>query len=38
MGSAKYAIEEAVQVTQELDFGQDTCNINQYTKKRNAKQ
>ena len=28
--SAKYTIKEAVQAIQELDFGEDTCNINQY--------
>ena len=33
MESAKYTIKEAVQVIQELDFGEDTCNINQYNKK-----
>ena len=33
MESAKYTIEEAVQTIQELDFGEDTCNINQYIKK-----
>ena len=27
--SAKYTIKEAVQAIQELDFGEDTCNINQ---------
>ena len=26
-------IKEAVQAIQELDFGEDTCNINQYIKK-----
>ena len=31
--SAKYTIKEAVQVVQELDFGEDTCNINQYINK-----
>ena len=31
MESAKYTIKEAVQ---ELDFGEDTCNINQYIKNR----
>ena len=30
MKSAKYTIREAVQAIQELDFGEDTCNINQY--------
>ena len=34
MESAKYTIKEAVQAIQELDFGQETCNINQYIKKR----
>ena len=34
MESAKYIIKEAVQAIQELDFGEDTCNINQYIKKR----
>ena len=34
MESAKYTIKEAVQATQELNFGEDTCNINQYIKKR----
>ena len=32
--NANYTIKEAVQVIQELDFGEDTCNINQYIKKR----
>ena len=32
--SAKYTIKEAVQAIQELDFGEDTCNVNQYIKKR----
>ena len=32
--SAKHTIKEAVQAIQELDFGKDTCNINQYIKKR----
>ena len=32
--SAKYTIKEAVQAIQELDFGEDTYNINQYIKKR----
>ena len=31
--SAKYTIKKAVQAIQELDFGEDTCNINQYIKK-----
>ena len=30
MESAKYTIKEAGQATQELNFGEDTCNINQY--------
>ena len=34
MESAKHPIEEAVQAIQELDFGEDTCNINQYIKKK----
>ena len=34
MESAKYTIKEAVQAIQELDFGEDTCSINQYIKKR----
>ena len=34
MESAKYTIKEAVQAIQELVFGEDTCNINQYIKKR----
>ena len=34
MESAKYTIKKAVQAIQELDFGEDTCNINQYIKKR----
>ena len=33
MESAKYTIKEAVQAIQELDYGEDTCNINQYIKK-----
>ena len=32
--SAKYTIKEAVQAIEELDFGEVTCNINQYIKKR----
>ena len=32
MESAKYTIKEAVQAIQELDFGEDTCNIYQYIK------
>ena len=31
--SAMYTIKEAVQAIQELDLGEDTCNINQYIKK-----
>ena len=34
MEIAKYTIKEAVQAIQELDLGEDTCNINQYIKKR----
>ena len=34
MESAKYAIKEAVQAIQKLDFGKNTCNINQYIRKR----
>ena len=34
MESAKYTIKEAVQAIQELDFAENTCNINQYFKKR----
>ena len=34
MESAKYTTTKAVQAIQELDFGEDTCNINQYIKKR----
>ena len=34
MESAKYTIQEAVQAIQELDFGEDSCNINQYINKR----
>ena len=34
MESAKCTIKEAVQAIQELDLGEDTCNINQYIKKR----
>ena len=33
MESAKYTIKEAVQAIQELDFGEDTYNINQCIKK-----
>ena len=33
MESAKYANKEAMQAVQELDFGDVTCNINQYIKK-----
>ena len=32
--SAKYAIKQAVQAIQELDFNEDTCNINHYIKKK----
>ena len=38
MESAKNTIIEAVQAIQELDLGEDICNINQYIKKNNAKQ
>ena len=31
--SAKYTIKEAVQAIQEFNFGEDTCNINQYIEK-----
>ena len=31
---AKYTIKEAVQAIQELDFGEDSCNISHYIKKR----
>ena len=34
MESAKYTIKEAVEAIQELGVGEDTCNINQYVKKR----
>ena len=34
MESAKYTIKEVVQAIQELDFGEDTCKINQHIKKR----
>ena len=34
MERAKYTIKVAVQAIQELDFGEDTYNINQYIKKR----
>ena len=34
MESAKYTIKEAMQAIQKLDFGEDTCNINQSIKKR----
>ena len=34
MAIAKYTIKEAVQAIQELDFGENTCNIKQYNKKR----
>ena len=33
MESTKYTFNKAVQAIQELDFGKDTCNINQYIKK-----
>jgi len=36
MESAKYTIKEAMQAIQELDFREDTCNINRYIKKKNA--
>ena len=34
MESAKYTSKETVQAIQELGFGEDTCNINQYITKR----
>ena len=34
MESAKYTTKEAVQAIEELDFGEDICNINQDIKKR----
>ena len=34
MESAKHTIKQAVQAIRELDFGEDTCNINQCIKKR----
>ena len=34
MENAKYAIKEAVRAIQELDYGEETCNIKQYIKKR----
>ena len=34
MESAKYTIKEPVQAIEELDFGEDPCNINHYIKKR----
>ena len=34
MESAKYTIKEALKAVQELDFGEDACNINQHIKKR----
>ena len=34
MESAKYTIKKAVQAIQKHEFGEDTCNINQYIKKR----
>ena len=33
MESVKYTIEEELLAIQELDFGEDTCNTNQYIKK-----
>ena len=33
MESVNYIIKKTVQAIQELDFGEDTCNINQYIKK-----
>ena len=38
MESAKYTIKEAVQAIQELDFGEDTCNIKPIHYKKNTKQ
>ena len=37
MEIVKYTMKEAVQAVQELDFSEDTCNINQLLKKK-AKQ
>jgi len=34
MESAKYTIKEAVQAIQELDFREDTCNVNRCINKR----
>ena len=34
MESAKYTIKESVQAIQKLDFGEDTWNIKQYSKKK----
>ena len=34
MESVKYTIKEAVQAIQDFDSGEDTCNINQYIRKR----
>ena len=34
MKTAKNTVKKAVQAIQELDFGEDSCNINQYIKKR----
>ena len=34
MESAKYTIEETVQAIQEIDFGEDSCGINRYIKKK----
>ena len=33
MESVKYTIKEELQTIQELDFGEDICNTNQYIKK-----
>ena len=33
MESTKFTIKDAVQAIQELDFGEDTRNVNQYIKK-----
>ena len=33
MESTKYTIKEVIQAIQELDFGENACNINQYIKK-----
>ena len=37
MESEKYTIKETVQAIQELDFGEDTCNTNQYIEERMQK-